>query len=81
MSNLIHVFDVAEEMCSFARQWVEPLFQFSPLVVLVVVHLSLLVGLIAAVPTISWEIGLAAGGSVFLVITLFLVAVWHGSRR
>ncbi|XP_069989287.1 kinase D-interacting substrate of 220 kDa B isoform X3 [Penaeus vannamei] len=70
-----------EEMCSFARQWVEPLFQFSPLVVLVVVHLSLLVGLIAAVPTISWEIGLAAGGSVFLVITLFLVAVWHGSRR
>lgn len=68
-------------MGSFARQWVEPLFQFSPLVLLLVVHLSLLVGLITAVPTISWVVGLAAGGGVFLFCTLILVTIWHGSRR
>ncbi|XP_069165232.1 kinase D-interacting substrate of 220 kDa B isoform X2 [Procambarus clarkii] len=70
-----------EEMGSFARQWVEPLFQFSPLVLLVVIHLSLLIGLITAVPTFSWIVGVATGGGVFLLSTLFLVAVWHSSRR
>ncbi|XP_071550191.1 uncharacterized protein Arms isoform X4 [Panulirus ornatus] len=70
-----------EEMGSFARQWVEPLFQFSPLVLLLVVHLSLLLGLIIAVPTFSWVVGLATGGGVFLFCTLILVAIWHGSRR
>ncbi|XP_066960027.1 kinase D-interacting substrate of 220 kDa B isoform X4 [Macrobrachium rosenbergii] len=70
-----------EEMGSFARQWVEPLFQFSPLVLLLVIHLALLMGLITAVPTKSWIVGVATGGGVFLILTLFLVAVWHGSRR
>ncbi|XP_068222822.1 kinase D-interacting substrate of 220 kDa B-like isoform X3 [Palaemon carinicauda] len=70
-----------EEMGSFARQWVEPLFQFSPLVLLLVTHLALLIGLITAVPTSSWIVGVATGGGVFLILTLFLVAVWHGSRR
>ncbi|XP_042204947.1 kinase D-interacting substrate of 220 kDa B-like isoform X3 [Homarus americanus] len=70
-----------EEMGSFARQWVEPLFQFSPLVLLLVVHLSLLLGLITAVPTFSWAVGVAVGGGIFVSLTLFLVVVWHGSRR
>lgn len=70
-----------EEMGGFARQWVEPLFQFSPLVLLLVLHLALLVGLFTAVPTLSWVVGVATGGGVFLILTLFLVAVWHGSRK
>ncbi|KAK7023667.1 hypothetical protein SK128_026823 [Halocaridina rubra] len=70
-----------EEMGGFARQWVEPLFQFSPLVLLLVIHLSLFVGLLTAVPTRLWMVGVASGGAVFLISTLFLVAIWHGSRR
>ncbi|KAK4298504.1 hypothetical protein Pmani_029160 [Petrolisthes manimaculis] len=70
-----------EEMGSFARQWVEPVFQFSPLVFLLVVHLALLMGLITAVPTFSWEVGVAAGSGVFLVATLVLFLIWHGSRK
>lgn len=79
MFNFVIIF--TEEMGSFARQWVEPVFQFSPLVFLLVVHLALLTGLITAVPTFSWEVGLAAGGGVFLLATLILFVIWHGSRR
>ncbi|CAL4067998.1 unnamed protein product [Meganyctiphanes norvegica] len=70
-----------EEMSSFAKQWVEPLFQFSPLVFLLVVHLTVVAGLITAVPTLNWHIGLASASAVFLLCTVFLIAVWYGARR
>lgn len=70
-----------EEMGSFAKQWVEPLFQISPLSMLVVLHLALLVGLIAAVPSFSLIVGLAVGGGIFVLLTFFLFILSHSSRR
>ncbi|XP_063845071.1 kinase D-interacting substrate of 220 kDa B-like isoform X8 [Scylla paramamosain] len=70
-----------EEMGSFAKQWVEPLFQISPLAVLVVVHIALLMGLITAVPSFNLIVGLAVGGSIFILLTFFLFIISHSSRR
>ncbi|XP_045107810.1 kinase D-interacting substrate of 220 kDa B-like isoform X3 [Portunus trituberculatus] len=70
-----------EEMGSFAKQWVEPLFQISPLAVLVVVHIALLVGLLTAVPSFNLIVGLAVGGSIFILLTVFLFIISHSSRR
>ncbi|CAL4201954.1 unnamed protein product, partial [Meganyctiphanes norvegica] len=70
-----------EEMSSFTKVWVEPLFQFSPLVFILILHLALLSGLLAAVPSFSWQVGLVTGAGVFLAIVLVLTTIWHGSRK
>ncbi|KAG0717264.1 Kinase D-interacting substrate [Chionoecetes opilio] len=70
-----------EEMGSFAKQWVEPHFQISFLAILLVLHLALLGGLIAAVPSFSLIVGLAVGGGVFILLTFLLFIISHGSRR
>ncbi|XP_076046532.1 ankyrin repeat-rich membrane spanning isoform X4 [Oratosquilla oratoria] len=70
-----------DEMSSFARQWVEPLFQFTPLVFILVFMVALILGLIVAVPMKSWIAGVATGGGIFLFLIFCLIAVWHGSRR
>lgn len=74
-------FSATDEMRSFARQWVEPLFTFSPLVFLLLLHLAVLAGLIVAAPMQDWRVGVGVGSSVFIVATVFLIAVWQGSRR
>ena len=68
-------------MNSFARQWVEPLFQFTTLAFVLVVISSFLVGFITLMATRLWFIGVATGGGLFLMSTVLLIAVWYGSRR
>ncbi|KAL7648710.1 UNVERIFIED_CONTAM: hypothetical protein RMT77_000617 [Armadillidium vulgare] len=69
-----------EEMNSFARQWVEPLFQFTPLVFFLVAITSILIGFIAMMATGMWYVGLGTGGGIFLLIILCLMSIWYGSR-
>ncbi|CAL4087384.1 unnamed protein product, partial [Meganyctiphanes norvegica] len=70
-----------EEMGNFAKQWVDPLFQPSPLVFLMVFHVALLAGLVSAVPSFSWQIGLAIACTVFCSSSCLLLFIWHASRK
>ncbi|PSN34444.1 hypothetical protein C0J52_21643 [Blattella germanica] len=70
-----------EEMKNFARQWVDPVFQFSTLLLLVVVHIALLVGMTIGLAVQSWLIGVCSGGGLVLLCYIFLLLVWYGSQR
>ncbi|XP_011701700.1 PREDICTED: kinase D-interacting substrate of 220 kDa [Wasmannia auropunctata] len=70
-----------EEMKNFARQWIDPVFQFSSLLFLVIAHVSLLVGVTLGVALQSWIVGLSSGISLLVVIYIFLILVWHVNKR
>ncbi|XP_018394084.1 PREDICTED: kinase D-interacting substrate of 220 kDa [Cyphomyrmex costatus] len=70
-----------EEMKNFARQWIDPVFQFSSLLFLVVIHVSLLVGITLGLGLQSWIIGLSSGISLLVVIYIFLILVWYANKR
>ncbi|XP_046424348.1 kinase D-interacting substrate of 220 kDa B isoform X3 [Neodiprion fabricii] len=70
-----------EEMKNFARQWMDPVFQFSSLLFLVVVHVSLLIGVILGLSLQSWIIGLAIGVTFIVVLYVFLLLVWYANQR
>ncbi|KAJ9575076.1 hypothetical protein L9F63_007737, partial [Diploptera punctata] len=70
-----------EEMKNFARQWMDPVFQFSSLLLLVIVHFALIVGMIVGLAVQSWLIGVCSGGGLIILCYTFLVLVWYGSQR
>ncbi|XP_012282604.1 kinase D-interacting substrate of 220 kDa isoform X3 [Orussus abietinus] len=70
-----------EEMKNFARQWMDPVFQFSSLLFIVVVHVSLLVGFVFGLAFQSWIIGLATKVALVVVVYAFLVLVWYFNQR
>jgi hypothetical protein len=70
-----------EEMKNFARQWVDPVFQFSSLLFLVVLHTAILTGMVIGLAVRSWIIGVCSGGGLVLVCYTFLVLVWYCSQR
>ncbi|XP_070172174.1 kinase D-interacting substrate of 220 kDa B isoform X3 [Polyergus mexicanus] len=70
-----------EEMKNFARQWIDPVFQFSSLLFLVVAHISLVVGLIIGLTLQSWIIGLSCGISLLFIVYIFLLLVWYANKR
>ncbi|XP_029043359.2 kinase D-interacting substrate of 220 kDa B isoform X2 [Osmia bicornis bicornis] len=70
-----------EEMKNFARQWIDPVFQFSFLLFAVVTHVSLLVGTTIGLALQSWIVGLASGLSLIVVTYTFLILVWYANKR
>ncbi|XP_076390426.1 ankyrin repeat-rich membrane spanning isoform X2 [Megachile rotundata] len=70
-----------EEMKNFARQWIDPVFQFSFLLFVVVTHVSLLVGTTIGLALQSWVVGLACGISLILITYIFLILVWYANKR
>ncbi|XP_018338042.1 PREDICTED: kinase D-interacting substrate of 220 kDa isoform X2 [Trachymyrmex septentrionalis] len=70
-----------EEMKNFARQWIDPVFQFSSLLFLVVAHVTLLMGITLGLALQSWIIGLSSGISLLVVVYIFLILVWYANKR
>ncbi|XP_076752387.1 ankyrin repeat-rich membrane spanning isoform X2 [Xylocopa sonorina] len=70
-----------EEMKNFARQWIDPVFQFSFLLFVVITHVSLLVGITIGLALQSWVIGLACGICLILITYIFLILVWYANKR
>ncbi|KOC69442.1 Kinase D-interacting substrate of 220 kDa [Habropoda laboriosa] len=70
-----------EEMKNFARQWIDPVFQFSFLLFLVVTHVSLLVGITIGLALQSWIVGVACGISLIFISYIFLILVWYANKR
>ncbi|XP_024226522.1 kinase D-interacting substrate of 220 kDa isoform X7 [Bombus impatiens] len=70
-----------EEMKNFARQWMDPVFQFSVLLFVIVTHVSLLVGITIGLALQSWIVGLACGISLIFFTYTFLILVWYANKR
>lgn len=68
-------------MKNFARQWLEPVFNFSSLLFLVLIHLSVIFGTVIGVALLSWLYGLVAGAAVFLLSYICLVVIWLLNHR
>lgn len=68
-------------MKSFARQWSEPMVQFSWVLIVVLAHLWLIVGLAAGLAAYSWAVGVIVSVSLFLLSYLVLVLLWYSSQR
>ncbi|XP_025154108.1 kinase D-interacting substrate of 220 kDa B isoform X1 [Harpegnathos saltator] len=70
-----------EEMKNFARQWIDPVFQFSSLLFLVIIHISLLVTVTIGLTLQSWVIGILCGISLIIIVYFFLILVWYANKR
>lgn len=70
-----------DEMKNFARQWLDPVFHFSWLLFLLIVHISLLLGVIIGISLFSWIIGVVVGGSFFVLSYILLVILWHFNNK
>ncbi|CAK9816866.1 Kinase D-interacting substrate of 220 kDa [Anthophora quadrimaculata] len=70
-----------EEMKNFARQWIDPVFQFSFLLFVVITHVSLLVGITIGLALQSWIAGVACGISLIFISYIFLILVWYANKR
>nr|CAD7429737.1 unnamed protein product [Timema monikensis] len=72
---------IPEEMKNFARQWVDPVFQFSSLLLIVVVHMALVIGTVVGLASRWWVAGVSAGGTIVVLCYTFLMLIWYGSQR
>nr|CAD7202474.1 unnamed protein product [Timema douglasi] len=70
-----------KEMKNFARQWVDPVFQFSSLLLIVVVHMALVIGTVVGLASRWWVAGVSAGGTIVVLCYTFLMLIWYGSQR
>ncbi|KAL1140770.1 hypothetical protein AAG570_000700 [Ranatra chinensis] len=70
-----------EEMQNFARQWVEPMVQFSWLLMAILAHFSVVFGLAVGLASSSWMIGVTSAATAFALIYFFLLLLWYGSQR
>ncbi|XP_033219182.1 kinase D-interacting substrate of 220 kDa isoform X2 [Belonocnema kinseyi] len=70
-----------EEMKNFARHWIDPVFQFSSLLFVVVSHVSVLIGVTLGLALQSWIIGLSTGAGLIVLVYVFLVLIWHFNKK
>ncbi|RZF42902.1 hypothetical protein LSTR_LSTR003618 [Laodelphax striatellus] len=70
-----------EEMKNFARQWVDPTFQFSWLMLVLLAHFVLIVGAIVVLIVGNWLVSVIVTTAIFILIYAFLVVIGFGSQR
>ncbi|KAK0094162.1 hypothetical protein PV326_011661 [Microctonus aethiopoides] len=69
-----------DEMNNFARQYVDPAFEFSALLFIVTFHVSLLVSVILGLALQSWIAGISLGITVFSLVYGVLVVTWYANK-
>ena len=74
-------FFLIEEMKNFEAQWVEPLFTFTWLLFLLIVHITLLVGLFVGLITGIWLAGVFTTVILIVIIYGFLYFVRHSNFK
>ncbi|CAH0555430.1 unnamed protein product [Brassicogethes aeneus] len=70
-----------EEMKNFAKEWVDPVFQFTTLLFLILLHITLSLGTIFGLSFQSWVIGVSVGVTALIVVYMFLALTWFASKR
>lgn len=68
-------------MKNFARQWLDPTFQFSWLLLAITCHLCLFLGIVVSLLMQYWLHGTLVVLVIFLLTYTFLAVVWYGSNR
>lgn len=68
-------------MKNFARQWVDPVFQFTLLLLVIILHAALIVGTIFGLSIKNWILGIVAGCGIIFLCYLFLALVWFAGKR
>lgn len=74
-------FPITDEMKSFARQWLNPIFSWNILILIIVLCFASVVGVIAGLALQNWIVGLGFGAGLTFLIHIFLFCVWISSRR
>jgi len=78
----LHVFShFAEEMKSFAKQWLNPVFSWDLMVFLVILCFASVVAVIAGLALNNWIVGVSFLAGVVLSIHIFLFVIWILSRK
>ncbi|XP_035709866.1 kinase D-interacting substrate of 220 kDa B isoform X2 [Folsomia candida] len=70
-----------EEMKSFARQWLNPIFSWNVLILIIVLCFASVVGVIAGLALQNWIVGVGFAAGVTFFVHAFLFCVWFSSRR
>ncbi|XP_015122947.1 kinase D-interacting substrate of 220 kDa B isoform X2 [Diachasma alloeum] len=70
-----------EEMKNFARQWIDPTFQFSSLLFCSTSHVSLFLGVMLGLALQSWIVGVVFGGALFCTVYVCLILVWYANKK
>ncbi|KAG5884855.1 hypothetical protein JTB14_036089 [Gonioctena quinquepunctata] len=70
-----------EEMKNFAREWVDPVFQFTVLLFIVLVHIGLIIGTIVGLSTRDWIVGTSIALGFVLLAYLTIASIWFASKR
>lgn len=70
-----------EEMKNFAKQWIDPAFQFSTLLLIVTIHVSVLLGVTVGLALMSWIIGIIVGVSIFTLVYTVLGLTWYSNNH
>ncbi|XP_072386705.1 uncharacterized protein Arms isoform X11 [Diabrotica undecimpunctata] len=70
-----------DEMKNFAREWVDPVFQFSTLLFLVIAHISIVIAIVLGLSFQSWEVGLSVSAGVIILCYLILAMIWFASKK
>ncbi|KAH0569139.1 kinase D-interacting substrate of 220 kDa B isoform X2 [Cotesia glomerata] len=70
-----------EEMKNFAKQWIDPAFQFSTLLLIVIFHISVLIGVTVGLTLLSWIIGVIVGASLFTLAYSVLGLTWYANKH
>lgn len=68
-------------MQNFARQWVDPVFQFTWILLLVVTHISLIIGLVFGLISSNWVVGLSVGSSILIISYSLAILIWYSGKR
>ncbi|XP_032676963.1 kinase D-interacting substrate of 220 kDa B isoform X3 [Odontomachus brunneus] len=69
-----------EEMKNFA-QCLDPVFHFSSLLFLIIIHISLLVTVAIGLALQSWIIGILCGICLIIIVYFFLILLWYVNKR
>lgn len=69
-----------DEMRNFSKDWVDPVFQFTTLLFIVLFHVALVFGTTAALITGSWITGLSVCLVFLVAVYMFLAFVWFASK-
>ncbi|XP_075221124.1 ankyrin repeat-rich membrane spanning isoform X1 [Lycorma delicatula] len=70
-----------EEMKNFARQWVDPMFQFSWLLLALLSHVVVVIGVATSLIFNDWIIGSCVTGGGLIIVCVALILLWYGSQK
>lgn len=70
-----------DEMKNFARQWVDPVFHFSVLLFIFIIHVSVLFGVIIGLALLNWLVGLITCIVLLILGYSILFLLWVISHK